>query len=416
MLPEGGDIEWREGTLMTSRRLTTRFIDSIKPPNSGRVEYWDATVTGLGLRVSESGRKSWVLMYRHQRRLRRLTLGTYPVIPLAKAREMAGGALREVVDGQDPAAIKKSERDADTFGELAERYIERYAKQRKRSWKEDRRALDRDLLPRFGHRKATDINRREVIACLDEIKARGAPILANRTLEIIRRIYNWGIAQELVEANPAVMIERPGEETRRDRVLSDGEIRAVWKALDDGPLRYDAKFKLMFLTAQRPGEVRQMRWSDIDEDTAWWTIPAKFSKNRLAHQVPLISNARTLLKKLDRVEDCDWVFPSPIGDKPIGSYAKALARIRNASGVEFWAHDIRRTVATRLTGDLGISRLVVGRILNHAEVGVISTYDRHSYNTEKRQALEAWGQRLKEILTSQSSNTSNVVEISKAGS
>ena len=201
-------------------------------------------------------------MYRHHQRVRRLSLGVYPALSLADARGLAQAALREVAAGRDPAADKAAERAADTFGDLAGRYLEKYAKPRKRSWREDRRALDRDLLPRFKHRKAADIKRREIIECLEDIKARGAPVLANRTLAITRRIYNWGIAQEIVENNPCAMIERPGIETPRDRVLSDDEIRLIWKALGEMPPLEGGRFKLMFLTASRPGEVRQMRWQD----------------------------------------------------------------------------------------------------------------------------------------------------------
>lgn len=398
---------------MSGKKLTTRFVDSIKPPKSGRVEHWDAGTPGFGLRVSGSGRKTWVLMFRHRRRLRRLTVGTYPALSLAGARDKAKAALRQVADGHDPAEQKMMECHADTFRDLAEQYIERYAKERKRSWKEDRRALDRDLLPRFGNRKASDIKRREVIDCLEAIKARGAPVLANRTLEIIRRIYNWGIVQEIVEANPCTRIEPPGAKVSRDRVLNDDEIRAIWVTLDQRPLSIAARFRLMFLTAQRPGEVRHLRWQDVDRAAGWWTVPGEITKNRLTHRVPLSARALDVLDQLDRSGGDEWAFPSPAGNGPIRSNAKALKRIREASGVQFWAHDIRRTVASRLTGDLGVSRLTVSKILNHVEAGVTATYDRHSYDHEKRQALEAWGQRLDEILARGIAETrGNVVELS----
>lgn len=398
---------------MARKRLTIRFIDSVKPPKAGRVEYWDAGTPGFGLRVSDSGRKTWVLMYRHRRRLRRLTLGTYPALSLAGARDKAKAALRQVADGTDPAEAKKVDRHADTFSDLAEQYIDRYAKDRKRSWKEDRRALDRDLLPRFGNRKASDIKRREVIDCLEAIKARGAPVLANRTLEIIRRIYNWGIGQEIIEANPCTRIEPPGAKVSRDRVLNDDEIRAIWVTLDQRPLSIAARFRLMFLTAQRPGEVRHLRWQDVDRAAGWWTVPGESTKNRLTHRVPLSAQALEVLDQLGRSGGDEWVFPSPTISGPIRSNAKALKRIREASEVQFWAHDIRRTVASRLTGDLGVSRLTVSKILNHVETGITATYDRHSYDQEKRHALEAWGRRLDEILADRASETpGNVLELS----
>jgi len=392
---------------------TVRSLDAIKPSPEGRLEYWDEDTKGLGLRVSASGRKSWVLMYRvrGEKRLRRATLGTYPVLSLADARDMAQTDLRAAAKGEDPAATRKAEREADTFGDLAERYIERYAKKRKKSWFKDRQALDRDLLPRFKHRKAASITRREVIDLLEEIANRGAPVGANRTLEIIRRIYNWAIEQEYVVTNPCQRIKKIGVEKRRDRVLADDEIRAVWAAFEK-QARVGNLFKLRLLTIQRPSEVSQMRWQDIDVDSAWWTIPAEFSKNGLPHRVPLSPSAVNMLQSIRAAcgGKSEWVFPSPTGRGPLRNVWRAIDYIRKSSGVEFTPHDLRRTGASRMTGDLGFSRLVVARVLNHAETGVTATYDRHSYDREKRQALDAWDSRLQNILRAESSRT-NVVRL-----
>jgi len=330
---------------------------------------------------------------------------------LASAREAASDAIRAAAHGSDPASEKAARRKAETFGELAEEYIERYAKPRKRSWRKDRLALDRDLLPVLKNRKAIDIRRRDIIKVLDGIIERGAPIQANRTLEILRKIFNWGISREIVDANPCQMIERPARENPRERVLSDDEIRAIWKALGKETVLMCGMFRMRLLTAQRGNEVSQMRWTDIDGD--WWTIPGEFTKNGLAHRVPLSPRAMAILKALkgdDEGVSTGWVFPSPRGRGPIKVVWKAAGRLRSRSGIEFVPHDLRRTVASRMTGDLGISRLVVSKVLNHVESGVTAVYDRHSYNAEKRQALDAWGRRLDEILTGTSARA-NVVSL-----
>ena len=190
---------------------TVRSLDAIKPPRSGREEYWDEDVRGLGIRMSASGRRTWFLMYRvaGDKRLRRATFGVYPTLTLADARQLARSDLRLAAKGKDPAAARKEKRNADTFGELADQYMERYAKKKKRSWFKDEQALNRDLLPRFKHRKADSITRREILQLLEEIADRGAPIGANRTLEIARKIYNWGIQSEIVKSNPCQMIGKP---------------------------------------------------------------------------------------------------------------------------------------------------------------------------------------------------------------
>ena len=161
---------------MPTIKFTTRSIGAITRSGGGRVEYWDKKVTGFGLRVSGSGRKTWVAMYRHAGRLRRLTIGTYPTLSLADARDKAKAALREAAGGGDPATGKSRLRHADTFRDLAGQYMEQYAKAKKKTWRLDQNALDRDLLPRFRNRKANSITRGEVRELLREIVARGAPI------------------------------------------------------------------------------------------------------------------------------------------------------------------------------------------------------------------------------------------------
>jgi integrase len=395
----------------TRLRFTARSIEAIKPPPCGQKDYWDANLPGFGVRVSAAGRKSWVVMYRSGGIKRRLTLGTYPAISLAAAREQAADALRAVAHGGDPATSKKSAREADTFAELSEEYLEGHAKPKKRTWKKDELVIRKDLAPRFGRLKATDVKRRDVIKLLDEIRERGAPIQANRTLEILRKMYNWAISREIVEHNPCHGIERPSPEHRRERVLTDSEIKAVWQSLGYETPRMAGMFKLRLLTAQRGGEVSRLRWQDIDIDGGWWTIPPEFSKNGLAHRVPLSTSALEIIEGMREASgDGQWVFPSRTRTGPCTVIWKSVDRIRMHSGVDFVPHDLRRTAASRMTGDLRINRLVVSKILNHAEPGVTATYDRHSYDKEKRLALDAWAARLEEIIENRPTS-SNVVPL-----
>src|SRR5215475_2521187 len=154
-------------------KMTVRAVQALRPPTAGQTDYWDAENPGFGLRVSVGGRMAWVVMYRHGNVKRRLTLGTYPALSLADAREQAGRALRAVqYDGADPAANKKADRAAETFEELAQEYLERHAKREKRSWRKDLLILEKDVLPRFGKRKAKDITRRDIIAALNNVVER----------------------------------------------------------------------------------------------------------------------------------------------------------------------------------------------------------------------------------------------------
>ncbi|MCZ6589315.1 MAG: site-specific integrase, partial [Alphaproteobacteria bacterium] len=214
-----------------------------------------------------------------------------------------------------------------------------------------------------------------MIELLEKIVARGAPILANRTHEILRRMYNWGISRDLVEVNPCLGIGKIAPEKRRERVLNDDEIRAVWKAFDTLSPFISAKFKLLFLTGQRGGEVSKMRRVDIDGTRSWWTIPPEHSKNGFAHRVPLSEEAAAVVRKIEPLSECsEWLFPGVASGTPVRHPWREVASIRKATGVDFVPHDLRRTMASRLTGDLGFERFVVGRVLNHAESGVTATY------------------------------------------
>jgi len=282
---------------------------------------------------------------------------------------------------------------------------------KKRSWETDRRMINHDLNPTFGPWKVADIRRRDVIALMDRMASRGAPIMANRTLEVLRMIFSFAISREIVELNPCVGVPKPGVETRRDRVLTEDEIRAFWTALDQEPLEIAAMYRLRLLTAQRGGEITKMRWPDLDIATSWWTIPGEFSKNGKTHRVPMTAPMLEIVSELNKSAISKiWVFPGPKRDSPMTSIWKPGDRIRRRSKIDFVPHDLRRTTASYMTG-MGISRLVVGKILNHSDPSVTATYDRHSYDAEKRQALDAWAVRLQEIISGESVANEKVVPL-----
>ena len=384
---------------MARATFTARWVAAAKLPAMGQSDYFDLKPPNLGLRVSSSGRKTWFIMYRSKGRLRRLTLGTYPALSLADARGQAMAARHAIAEGEDPAVQKYDARHAPTMADLAAQYLDMYAKVHKKSWREDARLLHHEVLPNWGHRKAFDITRRDVIGLLDHIVERGAPIQANRVLALVRKLYNWAISRDLLEHNPCLQVKPPGKEHQRDRVLNDAEIRLIWNSAEQLDPLSAAQLKLRLLTAQRGGEVRTMRWADIDVASGWWTIPGQIAKNGLAHRVPLSPPTQDILRTLQTITgEAPWVFPSHRRPgQPVLDVRKAMHRVCLLSGVTFTPHDLRRTAASHMTS-LGVARLVVGKILNHAEPGVTKVYDRHSYDAEKRQALNAWGARVTELV------------------
>jgi integrase len=390
---------------MPTIKFTVRSLDAVKPPASGRIDYWDAELPGFGLRIAApppkkpglAPRKVWTLMYRAEGSQFRLSLGPYSALPLAEARQMAKDALREIAHGRNPAAQKKAARLAETVSDLADLYIDKHARPNKRTWRTDQQVINRDIKPVWGNRKVADIRRRDVIGWVDRLMERGKPIMANRTFEVARKMFSFAVARDLIEASPFFGVAKPAPERQRERVLSEGEIRKVWAAINAEPPTLSAIMKLRLLTAQRGGEVASMRWQDVDFNTGWWTIPAEMNKSNRTHRVPLSPAALSILTALrQQPEHAEMVFPGKQGYR-VAILWRSGDRVRTVSGVDFVPHDLRRTAASHMAA-MGIGRLTIGKLLNHSDPSITSVYDRHSYDNEKRAALEAWARRLDEII------------------
>ncbi|MGH9410702.1 MAG: tyrosine-type recombinase/integrase, partial [Vicinamibacterales bacterium] len=322
-------------------------------------------------------------------------------VTLAKARDLARAALRASTVGRDPGAEQQQAR-VRTFGALTALYLEQHAKRKKKSWRADARIIRQELVA-WRDRPVAGLRRADVRDRLESIVDRGAPVLANRVLALVRKILNFALDREWIEANVATKMARPTAEQSRSRVLTEDELRTVWAWLErpapedaDGThwTLAQAALKVRLVTAQRGGEVINMRWEDIDEGTAWWTIPAGHSKNKLAHRVPLTPMALAIIRSL-RGADATHVFAGIRGARHRRGVLDGLpiADVR--------PHDFRRTAASLLAAG-GIPRLTISKVLNHVETGVTAIYDRHSYDAEKRVALEAWARRLRAIVSEQS--------------
>ena len=405
--------------------LTDRTIRSLKPRATGQYERYDDVVPGLGLRVN-SDSKSWVLFYRERlpdgsggftsgKRRRRWTLGTYPALSLAEARTKAQRALSDLTTkGVDPAVGKREARNAESFGELAADYLERHAKPKKKSWKEDQRKLTVDMLPYWRSRPVKAITRKHVHALLDRLTDRGKPVMYNRVLALVSRIFTYGIDKDWLDSNPAAHVSKQ-KETPRERTLTDEEFKALWTLLDAAktPTRTPGAvitpmmargLQLMVRTGQRAGEVFGMRWADVDEASGWWTIPGTKTKNGKAHRVPLTKAALGLITKARTAGSGPdgLVFVGTEGGSFHSRAVKTVSKLRNAGVItgDYWRHDFRRTVMTTL-GKLGVSEEVISKVLNHTNRGPRATaiYARYNYDKEKRVALEAWGRHLDALLT-----------------
>ena len=302
-------------------KLTDRQIKNLKPKRD-RYEVWEGR--GFGIRVFPTGKKSWVFMYRFEGRARRITFGNYPQISVAEAHAAHGKALTDLEKSIDPGSNlvshNKEHRHAPTVAVLAKEYLDKWAKPRKRSWQEDERMINKDVLPLLGNRKAKDVIKRDILFLLDRVAGRGASIAANRTLAVTRRMFNFAMERDMIESTPCYAIKAPSKENRRDRVLSEDEIRAFWHGLDNAKMLEISKLalKLQLVTGQRKGEIINAEWRDFDFQNGWWTISASKAKNNNLHRVPLSQLALEILEEVKILSNgSNWLFPSPKGNTHI---------------------------------------------------------------------------------------------------
>jgi integrase len=420
-------------------RLTDRAISALRP-RVVRYEVWDEARKGFGVRVTPRGVKSFVWVYHYHGRSRRLTFGTYPRLSLSDAGLKLAAAKQLLDKGVDPGsetvAAHLAERHAETIEELVTAYLDRYARIRKRSAKEDERILHKDVLPRWARRKAKDITRRDIVRLLNEIVDRGAPIQANRTLTILRRMFKFGVGQAILEISPCNEVEAPSAENERNRALSEEEIGVLWRTLAAAAMEPNVRrvLRLMLVTGQRKAEVMGIHLDEINLDKAQWLLPAARAKNGREHLIPLSGIARQILTEAPPNE-AGYLFPSKLTGQPyrgesIDHATRYLfdsrpipeAKQKSARKVStpplrgvmdrFTPHDLRRTTATRMR-ELGISRGDVKMVLNHVETDVTARYDRYDGLAEKRRALDIWARRLEQIIKGEKS-ADNIVELVRA--
>jgi integrase len=414
--------------------LTIAKLEAIKPLPT-RKEYPDGKVTGLYFVAQPSGVKSWALRYRVAGKTVKLTLGAYPALDLTAARRKAREALGEVAVGEDPAAQRRAAReaqkaaesaDADRVETVAAAFIERYVKrQQGAAWShETERLIAREIIPAIGAKRMSEIKKPDVHAMLDRIADR-APIVANRTLAVLRRMFNWAIERGIVDASPVDKIKAPSVEQSRDRVLSDDELKLALQAFEAIGWPFGPLAKLLLLTGARLNEIAGARWGEIDVEARTMTIAKERSKNGIAHEIPISDAALRIINGLPRIggKGDAFVFTTT-GKTAVSGFSgakeaidKAVAEAQGADAEEIarWTlHDLRRTAASGMAG-IGIAPHVVEALLNHKSgtiKGVAAVYNRYSYATEKRQALDAWARRLEAVVSG--AEASNIVDLTKA--
>jgi integrase len=385
--------------------LTDRFAAGVKQP-SGQADYFDSKSTGLVLRVSESGVKSWCLFYTSPRdgKRARVMLGRYPQTTLADARTHAIEAKAHVDQGIDPRDVATG---AMTVRQLVESHVAKHVRPSLRSAKAIERRFAKNVLPVIGGLALSDMHRRDINRVLDHLVARGCSTEVVRVFQDMRALFRWAVARGDMDRSPMDGMRMPTPPRPRERVLTDAEIAKLWNALPETLRKSTACqriIKLCLLTAQRVGEVAGMRTGEIDIEARSWTLPAARSKNKHAHTVPLSDAAILVIKEALVDAADDRLFPDDTGKGGLGADAvgKTIRVAQDRFGIAHWtAHDLRRSAVTGMAR-LGVSPIVLGHIINHRSVtkaGVtLAVYSQYTYDKEKRQALGLWADRLQAIV------------------
>ncbi len=403
-------------------KFTDTFLRNLKPQGGKDRDILEGN--GFGVRVRAGGSKIFFYKYRFQDKLRFLNLGTYPHASLADARQKYGDAYKLRKNGFDPieieaesariAAKEQGERrqKALTVAELIDQYIEKYAKAHKKTWHKDELTLAKDVRPAWGNRQAKEITKLDATTMLQKIVDRGRPGQAQNALETTRKMYNWAIDQGMLETTPFLGVKRPAPKNKKDRALSENEIKILWLELDTADISDEIRqaLKLTLVTAQRPGEVIGMHASEVVDK--WWIIPKEKTKNKKAHRVYLTELALALIGPLEapdpdtgETKSTGFIFPCPHKkkQKPIqeGAMGYALRRsfeAKKLSVATFTPHDLRRTAVTHLAR-LKIPQEWRERIVNHLPKELDATYNLYEYDEEKETAMQRWEAELLRILT-----------------
>jgi integrase len=401
-------------------KLTQRRIEGLVCP-AGKKDalVFDDEQPGLGVRVTKSARdgsldgKLYLAQYRHVGQKRRIPLGSCSAIKLAAARDAVKVILGEVAKGRDPAAERKdaareakrkAAHDALTFKALLGQWEGLHlANRRERYAAEAVRAI-KSAFSKHLESAAGDLSRAIVVRVLDSLAKAGKVAMASATARYGRACFQWAVKRGSLELNPFANLP-VAPVAKRDRVLTDDELRAVWNATD-APGSFNMIVRTLILTGQRREEIASMTWDEITPDLSTWTIPGARAKNGAAQIVPLSPQTQAILQRAPRFakrddgqaaerdggNKLDLVFPGEQG--VFSGWSKSKERLDRRSGVSGWTlHDLRRTMATGLQR-LGVRLEVTEAVLNHisgSRAGIVGVYQRHEWADEKRAALAAWG-------------------------
>ena len=354
---------------MIAEKLSKTVVERIAAAEQDIV-VWDETLPGFGVRVKPSGVRSYIVQYRNRSsgESKRLTIGRHgPLLTFDQAKKQARAMLADAMRGEDPAEARKVARKAPSVADLAVDYLERHAvpKKRPKSVRDDRRMLDAVILPKLGAKKVSSVGRRDIEAIHVTMKER--PYQANRVLSLSSKMFNLAVEWGWRPDNPVKGIERY-QEHKRDRWLSDDELRQLCSVLDEHTnARAANAVRLQLLTGARLGEVLASRKDDFDLQRGVWTKPSHQTKQKRTEHVPLSAQATALIASIIESSDPDssFLFPGNKSGQPLRELKKFWSSVIRQTGItNYRRHDNRHTYASHLVSS-GLSLEIVGQLLGH---------------------------------------------------
>ncbi len=449
-------------------RLTDKGISALKPaPAGGRYTVWDAGCLHLGVRVTDKGAKSFIILKRlpHGKPVVHV-VGRHPITTLADARKATPSVLGDLERGITPKAKREQEaresalRNADTFGIAVERFVEYEQAKKLRTWRSTEAVLRREFLgqkpkgtrvttvvdgrrkvewkttwsdgpaPVWRGKPVSSITRANIVARLDEI-ARRNKFAARHALSAVRRLFGWAEEGErfgIVESPAARIRDRllgiTGKHLRRTRVLANDELRSVWQAAGGAGYPFGPLVQLLMLTGQRLKDIAHAGRGEIDPDAERLVLPPERFKTDVAQEVPLAPKAVEIIEALPTFTG-PYLFTTTNGSRPMGGFHKpkqllmeAIEAQRKEDGLAPMAHwvlhDLRRTVRTRLTSDCNVDAFIAERVIGHLLPGLHRVYDQGLHRPQKKAALIAWESCLLGIVEPQPADGGNVVRLKRA--
>jgi integrase len=354
-------------------KLTKRAIDALPCPADCDTIWWDDELKGFGLKITPTGRRTFLVQYRpagDRRNPRKYTIGEYGSVTPFQARVEAQRVLAERAAGRDPQAEKREAKrrvQSDQVANLIPEFIRRHVSQN-RSARETTRILNREVLPHWGTWTVHEVRKRDVVALLDAVRERGALVMVNRLLAAVWKFFNWCIARGVLERSPCSGVGMPTREQSRHQILADEQLRPVLMTSRQMGFPFGSIVEFLVLTGQRRDEVSRMAWDHVDLDRHLWVIPPEHSKNGKPHSIHLSDQAMSVLRTVPRTGQLIFALN---GNTPFQGYSKAKKRLDRTSGVSGWTlHDLRRTVVSGMAC-LGVAPHVADKILKH-QGGTIS--------------------------------------------